>query len=154
MIPYSVGFRLFYGQAETGYTYGIVLNSSHRILSIDAGDIFNLTYFVYWLRKAMKENDYFTHKKYGSFANIREKCSSKYYIDGKGYFSDLADALLLAKSQVFITGWMISPYFCLKRPDPDGETRLDKVLEKIAKSGIKVHIIVYMEPKVALNIDS
>ena len=49
---------------------------------------------------------------------------------------------------------MVSPFFCLKRPDPNHETRLDKVLEKVATSGIKVHIIIYMEPKVALNLDS
>lgn len=49
---------------------------------------------------------------------------------------------------------MISPYFYLRRPDPEHETRIDRVLEKIANCGIKVNIIVYMEPKVALNIDS
>lgn len=49
---------------------------------------------------------------------------------------------------------MISPYFCLKRPDPQQETRVDRVLSKIANLGIKINIIVYMEPKVALNIDS
>lgn len=49
---------------------------------------------------------------------------------------------------------MISPFFHLKRPDPKGETRVDNVLLKIAKLGIKVNIIVYMEPKVALNINS
>lgn len=49
---------------------------------------------------------------------------------------------------------MISPFFCLKRPDPEHKTRVDNVLSKIANLGIKVHIIVYMEPKMALNIDS
>lgn len=36
MIPFSEGFKLLYGEAETGYTYGIILNSSHRMLNIDA----------------------------------------------------------------------------------------------------------------------
>ena len=53
-----------------------------------------------------------------------------------------------------MTGWWISPQFCLKRPDPEKESRLDRVLEQVAKNGIKINIIVYMEPKVALNIDS
>lgn len=77
-----------------------------------------------------------------------------YFIDGKHYFSDVYEALLSAKTEVFITGWMISPFFCLRRPDPNNETRVDKVLGKIANLGIKINIIVYMEPKVALNIDS
>ena len=119
MIQYSASFSLQYGEAETGYTYGIVINSAHRILSIDSLNIFNLIYFVYFLKKAMKDNDYLTSKRYQSFASVREKCSANYYIDGKGYFNDLYEALLQAKNEVFITGWMISPYFCLKRPDPE-----------------------------------
>ena len=71
MIPYSVGFSLLYGEAETGYPYGIILNSSHRVLSIDAVNIFNFTYFVYFLRKAMRENDFLSKKRFESFANIR-----------------------------------------------------------------------------------
>ena len=53
-----------YGEAETGYTYGIMLNSSHRLLNIDADNIFNFTYFVYWLRKAMKDSDYLSKKRF------------------------------------------------------------------------------------------
>lgn len=71
MLQYSVSFSLQYGEAETGYTYGIVVNSAHRVLSLDAVNIFNLTYFVYFLKKAMKENDYLTSKRYQSFASIR-----------------------------------------------------------------------------------
>ena len=75
-------------------------------------------------------------------------------MDGEGYFSDLCDTLLQAKNEVFLTGWMLSPYFCLKRPDPEERTRVDRVFEKIAKSGIKINIIIFMEPKIALNNDS
>ena len=64
MIPFSVGFSLLHGESQTGYTYGIVINSSHRVLSVDASNIYNLTYFVYSLRKAIKENDIFTKKRY------------------------------------------------------------------------------------------
>lgn len=66
----------------------------------------------------------------------------------------MCDALLSAKKEIFITGWMISPYFSLKRPDPKNEHRLDNVLSKVANAGIKVNIIAYNGPKMALNIDS
>lgn len=59
-----------------------------------------------------------------------------------------------AKKEVFITGWMISPYFSLKRPDPKANYRVDNVLLKIAEVGIKVHIVLFNGPKIALNIDS
>jgi hypothetical protein len=38
---------------------------------------------------------------------------------------------------------MLSPFFCLKRPDPNNEFRLDNVLQKMALLGVKVYIIVY-----------
>ena len=57
------------------------------------------------------------YQKYGSFAPIRSHCSSKFYADGKDYFSDVCDELRKAKKYVYITGWMITPYFMLKRPN-------------------------------------
>jgi hypothetical protein len=49
---------------------------------------------------------------------------------------------------------MISPFFSLRRPDYKNEYRLDSILGNIANAGIKVNIIIYYAPKVALNIDS
>ena len=49
---------------------------------------------------------------------------------------------------------MLSPYFNLKRPDLKNQYRLDNVLAKVANAGIKVNIIIYNAPKLALNIDS
>jgi hypothetical protein len=71
MITFSDGFSLLYGDAETGSTYGIIVKGSHRVLSLDAGDIFRMTYFVYACRKAMKESELFGKKRYDSFAGIR-----------------------------------------------------------------------------------
>lgn len=62
--------------------------------------------------------------------------------------------MLAARKEIFITGWMISPYFSLKRPDDQEEYRLDNVLGKVARAGIKVNIIIYNAPKLALAIDS
>lgn len=55
-----------------------------------------------------------------------------------------------------MTGWMITPYFLLKRPGSinDPNYRLDGVLNKIAKRGVKVFIIVFMEPAMFVNNDS
>jgi phospholipase D1/2 len=43
-----------------------------------------------------------------------------------------------------ICGWMISPEFQLKRPvDKYPDARFDAVLEKAAKNGVKIFILVY-----------
>jgi phospholipase D1/2 len=51
---------------------------------------------------------------------------------------------------------MLTPYFLLKRPCEldDRSCRLDYILENIAQRGVKIYIIIYMEPKIALNNDS
>lgn len=151
---FTTTFSFLYGQASTGYPYGIILNSSHRVLHIDAQDVFTLAYFVHFLGKASSYNLNIAPNRYGSFARIRPSCDGKYYIDGQDYFSDLCDALLAAEKEVFITGWMISPFFLLKRPDDKEESRLDQVLARVAKTGVKINIVIYNGPKLALNIDS
>ncbi len=40
----------------------------------------------------------------------------KWYVDAENYFSDVCDALLSAKHEVFITDWWLSPQLYLKRP--------------------------------------
>lgn len=50
---------------------------------------------------------------------------------------------------------MLTPFFLLLRPNSlESETRLDHVLATIAKRGVKVNIILFLEPKLALNNDS
>lgn len=51
---------------------------------------------------------------------------------------------------------MMTPYFLLKRPKEldDRSCRLDYILESLAQKGVKIYIILYMEPKIALNNDS
>lgn len=51
---------------------------------------------------------------------------------------------------------MITPYFLLKRPSKieNDEYRLDGVLRRLAERGVKVYIIVFMEPKMFVNNDS
>jgi phospholipase D1/2 len=42
--------------------------------------------------------------------------SCKWYVDGIDYFSDVCDAIKLAKETVYITDWWLSPEVYLKRP--------------------------------------
>ena len=50
-----------------------------------------------------------------SFAPIHYNSTIKSFIDGKDYFESLYDDLSKAENEVYITGWRISPLFCLDR---------------------------------------
>ena len=51
---FSTTFGFTCGQAATGYPYGVLVNSSHRALQLDAGDVFTLGLFVHYLSKAVQ----------------------------------------------------------------------------------------------------
>lgn len=113
--------------------------------------------FALGLNMALRESGYAGIKnRFESFATIRENCACRLYNDGIGYYADLYSELMKATKQVCITGWMITPYFLLKRPGKitDKTYRLDGVLESLAKRGVKIFIIAFKEPKMFVNNDS
>lgn len=155
MIPFSFHFSIVYGLGDTGFKYGIILNSCQRNLQLIAEDLFQFVMFIHAVKKSLADNHYLEVNRYGSFASVRENCDGRFYIDGEDYFRDLYDELIRARKEVFITDWMISPYFMLVRPQPlESEYRLDRVFEKLAKRGVRINIILFLEPKLALNNDS
>jgi len=82
-----------------------------------------------------------THGSMSSFA--------QWFITPRDLWENIHDSLLAAKRVVYIAGWWISPEIYLKRPNGKfPESRLDKVIEKIAKRGVKVYLLQYREPKV------
>lgn len=121
---------------------------------MEAKNVFDMVLFLYFLGNAIAESKNLSVNRFDSFAPIQNDCESKYYIDGQDYFSDLCDSLLAAKKEIFMAGWMISPYFELKRIDRTEQYRFDRVIAKIANSGIKINILLFNCPTVALNIDS
>lgn len=155
MIPFSFHFSIEYGIRSTGYKFGLVLNSCQRTLQLLSDDMFAFVVFIRSVKLALSENHYLEINRFGSFARQRENCDSKFYVDGEEYFRDLHSELLKAKKEVFITDWMLTPFFVLLRPNSmDSESRLDRVLTTIAQRGVKVNIVIFLEPKLALNNDS
>ena len=150
-------FQLKYGKLETGLNRGLNLIYSNRKLHIEALDLFAFFDILASLTDAFENSPYILQNRFKSFAPVRENSFCKYYIDGQDYFHDVCDALLSAQNEVFITDWWLSPEIYLKRPvslTKNTYTRLDRILKRIAENGVLIKIIVYNEPKVALNIDS
>ena len=110
-----------------------------------------------WLEafvSAVTQSRYCCIHIHNSFAPIARESFSKWYINGKDYFIDVAEAMDKATSKIYITGWMLSPGFYMKRPvnpmDPDNKYRLDQILLRAAKRGVKVYILLYKEFEHAL----
>uniref|UniRef100_A0A665WBT7 Phospholipase n=1 Tax=Echeneis naucrates TaxID=173247 RepID=A0A665WBT7_ECHNA len=98
---------------------------------------------------------FLTDHRFGSFAREEENIPAKWYVNGKTYMEDLADALEEAKEEIFITDWWLSPEIFLKRPVVEGNRwRLDCVLRRKAQQGVRIFVILYKEVELALGINS
>ncbi|XP_048844406.1 phospholipase D1a [Brienomyrus brachyistius] len=93
--------------------------------------------------------------RFGSFARQEENIPAKWYVNGKTYMEDVAEALEAAKEEIFITDWWLSPEIFLKRPVVEGNHwRLDCVLKRKAQEGVRIFVMLYKEVELALGINS
>jgi phospholipase D1/2 len=74
----------------------------------------------------------------------RSNTTVQFYTCGRDYFTAVAVALLNAKLEIFIAGWMLSPGLLLTRP-PAAPIRLDQVLKFKAEQGVKVYVLLFKE---------
>ena len=100
----------------------------------------------------------FTKYRFGSFAPVRDgQTRAKWFVDGKDYMSSVADAILAAEHEIFITDWQMSPFIFMKRPKNGVVNlgwRLDKILLKKAEEGVHIYILLYWETKLAMDLGS
>ena len=110
------------------------------------------------MKDAYNECPYNQINRFLSFAPVRPANNyCKWYVDGVDYYADIYSCLQLAKEEVFITDWWLSPEFYLKRPvnaDQNSDSRLDRVLKSVADKGVKVFILLYKEVTFALTLNS
>ncbi|KAG8363867.1 hypothetical protein BUALT_Bualt19G0067200 [Buddleja alternifolia] len=97
--------------------------------------------------------------RFNSFAPSRglvdDGSQAQWFIDGKAAFEAIASSIESAKSEIYITGWWLSPELYLRRPFHNHiSSRLDVLLEAKAKQGVQIHILLYKEVSLALKINS
>lgn len=129
-----------------------------RILRISIDKTANGLICLDYIIKAFKRSKYTVPHRFTSFAPIRDGNNCVFYADGIGYFQDVYEAFESARSSIMITDWWFSPEICLKRPIVDDieqeQSRLDKTLQRAARRGVKIWILIYKEFKYGLNTDS
>ncbi|KAF8798774.1 phospholipase D [Phlegmacium glaucopus] len=120
-----------------------VLNSQTR-LKISARNERQMLQFITALEKTAASSHYTASNRFDSFAPIRSNVAAQWLVDGRDYFWNLSRAILLAKESIYIHDWWISPELEMRRPNKE-RYRLDKLLERKAKEGVKIYVILYQE---------
>ncbi|KAF5292508.1 hypothetical protein FQR65_LT01653 [Abscondita terminalis] len=157
IILFDQGFEVSAGLRTMGLQTGIQIVTLSRQLVFQCWTRRKCRDWINALKEvAQKEAKDFTQPNpHYSFAPIRCNINGSWFVDGAGYMSAVADALNNAKEEIFIADWWLSPEIFLKRPTLNGDYwRLDKLLKRKAKEGVKIFVLLYKEVELALGINS
>ncbi|XP_078420516.1 phospholipase D1-like isoform X2 [Cetorhinus maximus] len=150
-------FSIKLGAKETETKYGIRIENLSRTLIIKCNNYRHARWWGQAIEEFIRKHAvvFLEDQRFKSFSAVHENTLCKWYVNAKGYFEDLADALEDAKEEIFITDWWLSPEIFLKRPVVEGNHwRLDYVLKRKAQQGVKIFVILYKEVELALGINS
>nr|XP_035931523.1 phospholipase D1 isoform X3 [Halichoerus grypus] len=150
-------FKIKVGKKETETKYGLRIDNLSRTLILKC----NSYRHARWWGGAIEEfiqkhgTNFLKDHRFGSYAAIQENTLAKWYVNAKGYFEDVANAMEEAEEEIFITDWWLSPEIFLKRPVVEGNRwRLDCILKRKAQQGVRVFVMLYKEVELALGINS
>lgn len=150
-------FSIKVGKKETETKYGLRIDNLSRTLILKC----NSYRHARWWGGAIEEfiqkhgTNFLKEHRFGSYAALQENTLAKWYVNAKGYFEDVANAMEEAKEEIFITDWWLSPEIFLKRPVVEGNRwRLDCILKRKAQQGVKIFVMLYKEVELALGINS
>ncbi|KAH7099651.1 phospholipase D [Auriculariales sp. MPI-PUGE-AT-0066] len=120
-----------------------VENSQMR-LKLTARNERQMDQWIAALERAAATTHWTQENRFGSFAPIRLNVSSQWLVDGRDYYWNVSRALLMAKERILIHDWWLSPELLLRRPGRE-QYRLDRLLERKAREGVKIFVILYNE---------
>uniref|UniRef100_A0A8C1YVE2 phospholipase D n=1 Tax=Cyprinus carpio TaxID=7962 RepID=A0A8C1YVE2_CYPCA len=86
--------------------------------------------------------------RFGSFANEQKNIPSKWYVNGKQYMEDVANALEEAEEEIFITDW----WYVEIKPLPFLWVILIYFISN--QKGVRIFVMLYKEVELALGINS
>ena len=93
--------------------------------------------------------------RFDSFAPVRTGVHAQWLVDGRDYMWNVSRAINMAKDVIYIHDWWLSPQLYMRRPAAISQKwRLDRLLRKKAREGVKIFIIIYRNVEAAVPIDS
>ncbi|XP_040926409.1 phospholipase D1 isoform X2 [Betta splendens] len=142
---------------DTETKHGVRVDSLSRSLVLKCSSYRHARWWGQAIEGFVKKHGsaFLTDHRFRSFAKEKENIPAKWYVNGRTYMEDVADALEGAKEEIFITDWWLSPEIFLKRPVVEGNRwRLDCILKRKAQQGVQIFVMLYKEVELALGINS
>ncbi|KAM6971184.1 phospholipase D1 isoform 1-T2 [Tautogolabrus adspersus] len=150
-------FKIKMDSKDTETKHGVRIDSLSRELVLKCSSYRHARWWGQAIEGFVQKHGsaFLTDHRFGSFAREEVNIPAKWYVNGKTYMEDVADALEEAKEEIFITDWWLSPEIFLKRPVVEGNRwRLDSILKRKAQQGVHIFVMLYKEVELALGINS
>ncbi|OTF74092.1 phospholipase D1-like protein [Euroglyphus maynei] len=149
----------FYADAgikETGITFGIRIRNMSRQLVMKCFTAKRAKELADYLNEYSRiyAKEFVQRNRFGSFVPVRKSIHSQWFVDGCAYFEAVSQAMEMAKEEIFITDWWLSPEIYLQRPSLGFDWRLDHLLLKKARTGVRIFILLYKEMEIGISINS
>ncbi|KAL4704091.1 hypothetical protein ACJJTC_016349 [Scirpophaga incertulas] len=154
---FDQGFEVSSGMYSTGMNHGLQILNQSRQMVIKCWTKRKSKEWIQYLKAVANQSarDFTSPNVHHSFAPPRPNTAVATLVDGRAYMSAVADAMELAREEIFIADWWLSPEIYMKRPALSGDYwRLDSVLKRKAAQGVKIFIMLYKEVEMALGINS
>ncbi|XP_063097830.1 phospholipase D2 isoform X2 [Cavia porcellus] len=159
---FDPGFEVQVGKRSTETRYGVRIDTSHRSLILKCSSYRQARWWAQEIAELARGpgRDFLQLHRHESYAPPRPRTLARWFVNGAGYFAAVADAILRAREEIFITDWCpaltprLSPEVYLKRPAHSDDWRLDFMLKKAAEEGVRVSVLLFKEVELALGINS
>ncbi|XP_078230163.1 phospholipase D2 isoform X2 [Callithrix jacchus] len=153
---FDPGFEVQVGKRSTEARYGVRIDTSHRSLILKCSSYRQARWWAQEITELAQGpgRDFLYLHRHDSYAPPRPGTLAQWFVNGAGYFAAVADAILRAQEEIFITDWWLSPEVYLKRPAHSDDWRLDIMLKRKAEEGVRVSVLLFKEVELALGINS
>jgi len=146
-------------KAKTRATYPqhhrLKVRNSERRIELLAKNERILRQFEESIRFMIKSSLWSKPNRFDSFAPVRNGVYAQWLVDGRDYMWNVSRAINMAKDVIYIHDWWLSPQLYMRRPAAISQKwRLDRLLRKKAREGVKIFIIIYRNVEAAVPIDS
>ena len=143
------------GNAGKSSNHRLRLRNSERKLTLYAKNERQQEQFAESVNKMWKATIWAQKQRFGSFAPVRHNVHAEWLVDARDYMWKLSRAIDMAENVIYIHDWWLSPELYLRRPPSVSHNwRLDRLLQRKAREGVKIFVIMYRNINSAIPIDS
>ncbi|PAV60056.1 hypothetical protein WR25_19542 [Diploscapter pachys] len=144
-------------ETEDGIPTGLTIHNAQTELKLKCKRVQDTMRWKEIIENAMKGigGVWLERHRFSSDFPVRENSYAKWFVDAKSYWEFAADMMELAREEIFIADWWLTPEVMMKRPALQSiYWRLDQILLRKAQQGVKIFILIYKEVEQALGLNS